>query len=150
MRRWIMQCVRPAWWRCACGQASGRHRRGNRSYFRPLAEPPRTLSAKRLDAWVPVAPPARAGYNYSTHHLMKGMTCQCPLLVVIGAEDQNPSPADTAELEVRLPKAEQPATVRVFEDAGHAFFADYRPTYREAPAHQLWGEVQDFFRTWLG
>ena len=30
-------------------------------------------------------------------------------------------------------------------DAGHAFFADYRPTYRPGPAAQLWERVVPFF-----
>jgi carboxymethylenebutenolidase len=34
--------------------------------------------------------------------------------------------------------------VDVYEGAGHAFFADYRPTYRPAPAAKLWGEIVPF------
>ena len=32
----------------------------------------------------------------------------------------------------------------VYEDAGHAFFADYRPSYRPGPAAELWARVVPF------
>jgi carboxymethylenebutenolidase len=35
--------------------------------------------------------------------------------------------------------------VDVYEGAGHAFFADYRPTYRPEPAAKLWQEIVPFF-----
>jgi carboxymethylenebutenolidase len=73
----------------------------------------------------------------------------CPLLAVFGAEDQNPSPADAAELRARLEKAGKKFTVKVFENAGHAFFADYRPSYREAAAFELWRDAVAFFREHL-
>jgi carboxymethylenebutenolidase len=33
----------------------------------------------------------------------------------------------------------------VYEGAGHAFFADYRPSYRSEPAALLWERVVPFF-----
>ncbi len=39
--------------------------------------------------------------------------------------------------------------VDVYEDAGHAFFADYRPTYRPAAAAQLWERVVPFLQRHL-
>jgi carboxymethylenebutenolidase len=69
----------------------------------------------------------------------------CPLLAVGGAEDQNPSPEVLAELAKRLDALGKDATVKVFEDAGHAFLADYRPSYREGPAHELWPQIVAFF-----
>ena len=74
----------------------------------------------------------------------------CPLLAVFGAEDQSPSPTDAAELRSRLEKTGKTATVKIFENAGHAFFADYRPEqYREGPAFELWPQVVSFFETHL-
>ncbi|HEY8450110.1 MAG TPA: dienelactone hydrolase family protein [Bacillota bacterium] len=70
---------------------------------------------------------------------------RCPLLAVFGEEDTNPSPEVAEELRVRLERAGKPGRVRVFKDAGHAFLADYRPTYREAAAFALWPEIVDFF-----
>jgi carboxymethylenebutenolidase len=74
----------------------------------------------------------------------------CPLLAVGGAEDQNPSPAVLERLRQRLEAAGKDAEVRVFDAAGHAFFADYRPSYVPDAAHALWALVLDFFAKHLG
>jgi carboxymethylenebutenolidase len=68
----------------------------------------------------------------------------CPLLGAVGAEDVNPSPAHAAALRERAAASGQEVKVDVYEGAGHAFFADYRPTYRPGPAAQLWAEVVPF------
>jgi carboxymethylenebutenolidase len=74
----------------------------------------------------------------------------CPLYAVFGAEDDNPSPEDAAELERRLGAAGKDATVEIFADAGHAFLADYRDMhYREGPAHKLWPKIIEFFEQHL-
>lgn len=71
----------------------------------------------------------------------------CPLLAVFGIEDDTPSPEQAEVLRQRLEAAgkSELATIHIYEDAGHAFFADYRPSYREVPAFELWTEVQQFF-----
>jgi carboxymethylenebutenolidase len=68
----------------------------------------------------------------------------CPLLAAVGAEDQNPSPELGAQLRERAASSGREVTVDVYEGAGHAFFADYRPTYRPGPAAQLWERVVPF------
>jgi len=40
--------------------------------------------------------------------------------------------------------------VDVYADAGHAFFADYRPTYRPEAAARLWERVVPFLSEHLG
>ena len=49
----------------------------------------------------------------------------------------------------RLEQAGKNFQVEVFKNAGHAFFADYRPSYREAPAFELWPKMVAFFRKHL-
>jgi carboxymethylenebutenolidase len=73
----------------------------------------------------------------------------CPLYVVCGEEDQNPSPADAAELRNRLEKAGKAFQFDLFKNAGHAFFADYRPSYREKAAFELWPKMVAFFQSHL-
>jgi carboxymethylenebutenolidase len=73
----------------------------------------------------------------------------CPLLAAVGAEDHNPSPALGAELRKRalaspIGRDGQEVKVDVYDGAGHAFFADYRPSYRPEPAAKLWGEIVPF------
>jgi carboxymethylenebutenolidase len=74
----------------------------------------------------------------------------CPLLAAIGAEDQNPSPAIGDQLRERASRSGQEVKVDVYEGAGHAFFADYRPTYRPEPAAALWREIVPFLDCHLG
>jgi carboxymethylenebutenolidase len=69
----------------------------------------------------------------------------CPLLGAVGAEDQNPSPELGERLRQRAGRSGWEVKVDVYEDAGHAFIADYRPTYRPAPAARLWQEIVPFF-----
>ncbi|HEX9482134.1 MAG TPA: dienelactone hydrolase family protein [Solirubrobacteraceae bacterium] len=68
----------------------------------------------------------------------------CPLMAAIGAEDQNPSPALGEDLRRRAAESGQEADVEVYDGAGHAFFADYRPSYRPEPAAKLWARVVPF------
>jgi carboxymethylenebutenolidase len=74
---------------------------------------------------------------------------ECPLLAAVGAEDHNPSPELATKLREeaqRSPagRAGQEVKVDVYEGAGHAFFADYRPSYRPEPAAKLWAEIVPF------
>ncbi len=79
--------------------------------------------------------------------LVAGLSC--PLMAAIGAEDQNPSP-ETGELLAERAIAEgKDITVDVYENASHAFFADYRPSYRPVPAHELWSRVVPFLHRHL-
>ena len=74
---------------------------------------------------------------------------RCPLLAAIGAEDQNPSPELGERLRERagnspIGRSGREIKVDVYEGAGHAFFADYRPSYRPEPAALLWERVVPF------
>jgi len=68
----------------------------------------------------------------------------CPLLAAIGAEDHNPSPQLAGQLRERASQSGREVNVDVYEGAGHAFFADYRPTYRPEPAAKLWAQIVPF------
>ncbi len=73
----------------------------------------------------------------------------CPLLAAVGAEDHNPSPELGARLREALAATPHETRVDVYEGAGHAFFADYRPAYRPAPAALLWERVVPFLERHL-
>jgi carboxymethylenebutenolidase len=75
---------------------------------------------------------------------------KCPLLAAVGAEDQNPSPAIGDQLRERAGASGSEVKVDVYQGAGHAFFADYRPSYRPDPAAKLWTEVVPFLERHLG
>jgi len=69
----------------------------------------------------------------------------CPLFAVFGEEDQNPTVAQSEELRTRAQRAGKDVTIKVYKNAGHAFLADYRPSYREQPAQELWSDAVAFF-----
>ncbi|HYM44635.1 MAG TPA: dienelactone hydrolase family protein [Solirubrobacteraceae bacterium] len=75
---------------------------------------------------------------------------RCPLMAAIGAEDHNPSPAVGEQLRERAAASGQEVLVETYENAGHAFFADYRPSYRPVPAAKLWQRIVPFFARHLG
>jgi carboxymethylenebutenolidase len=69
----------------------------------------------------------------------------CPLFGVFGEEDQNPPVELEAELKKRGQAAKKDVTTKVYKGAGHAFLADYRPSYREPAAKELWADATAFF-----
>jgi carboxymethylenebutenolidase len=63
---------------------------------------------------------------------------KAPFLGLYGATDTNPTPADAQKL-VDMLKPHNPSAEAVFyPGAGHAFFADYRPSYNAAAAADGW------------
>jgi carboxymethylenebutenolidase len=80
-------------------------------------------------------------------HLAEHLSC--PLLGLFGVEDQNPSPAETAELEAILSALHKTFEFHTFEGAGHAFFATNRPNYRPEAALEGWKLIWDFFGRYL-
>jgi carboxymethylenebutenolidase len=69
----------------------------------------------------------------------------CPLLGLFGAEDANPSPEQTAQIEAALKANGKTYEFHTFEDAGHAFFSVDRPNYRVDAAKEGWKLIWDFF-----
>jgi carboxymethylenebutenolidase len=95
------------------------------------------------------APEERSTPERPTPPLEMADRLGCPLLAAVGAEDQNPSPQLGEELRARASASGQEVSVDVYEGAGHAFFADYRPTYRPEPAAKLWSRIVPFFANHL-
>ncbi len=76
-------------------------------------------------------------------------TCRARLLGLFGAEDQNPSPEQTAELEAILTAQHKTFEFHTFDGAGHAFFATNRTNYRPEVAAAGWSKIWDFFGRYL-
>jgi carboxymethylenebutenolidase len=74
---------------------------------------------------------------------------KCPLLGLFGAQDSNPSPAQTAQLEAALTAYGKTYEFHTFDDAGHAFFSVDRPNFRVEAAKQGWKLIWDFFGRYL-
>jgi carboxymethylenebutenolidase len=74
---------------------------------------------------------------------------QTPILGLYGGRD-DAIPVETIEAMrsslARRPSAVPPAEITVFDDAGHAFFADYRDTFVPDAAAQAWADAISWFR----
>jgi len=72
-----------------------------------------------------------------------------PVLGLYGLQDQS-IPQDTLEkmkgLIAQGPQQARGSQFVVYDDAGHAFFADYRPSYRKADAEDAWRRVLAWFK----
>ena len=65
-----------------------------------------------------------------------------PVLGFYGGQDKGISVSDVEAMKAALAKAGKPKSkLEVFMDAGHGFFADYRPSYNEKDAKQGWSEL---------
>ncbi|HWD07671.1 MAG TPA: dienelactone hydrolase family protein [Actinomycetota bacterium] len=73
----------------------------------------------------------------------------CPVLGLFGVEDKYPSPDQVADLESALKAAGKSYEFHSYEDAGHAFFAVDRPSYRVAAATDGWQRIWEFFGRYL-
>jgi carboxymethylenebutenolidase len=69
----------------------------------------------------------------------------CPLLGLFGAEDSSPSPEQVAQIEQELLRHGKIYDFQVYDDAGHCFFADYRPSYNHEAAVDGWERVFSWF-----
>jgi len=69
----------------------------------------------------------------------------CPLLGLFGADDQFPTPAETAELSRTLDELGKQHEFHAFTGAGHAFFSVDRPSYRVEAAVEGWERIWAFF-----
>jgi len=73
----------------------------------------------------------------------------CPLLGLFGADDNNPTPAETAELSQALEEARKAHEFHTYDGAGHAFFAVDRVAYRPEAANDGWQRIWNFYGRYL-
>ncbi|HXW88144.1 MAG TPA: dienelactone hydrolase family protein [Streptosporangiaceae bacterium] len=73
----------------------------------------------------------------------------CPLLGLFGADDKNPTPAETAELSRLLDELGKPHEFHTYDGAGHAFFSVDRVAYRPEAANDGWQKIWDFYGRYL-
>ncbi|HEY8696180.1 MAG TPA: dienelactone hydrolase family protein, partial [Rhizomicrobium sp.] len=70
-----------------------------------------------------------------------------PVLGLYGGQDQGIKVSDMEAMKAALAGAGKlKSKLEVFMDAGHGFFADYRPSYNEKDAQAGWRELLDWFR----
>ncbi|MDB9523692.1 dienelactone hydrolase family protein [Dolichospermum circinale CS-1225] len=73
-------------------------------------------------------------------------TLKVPVLGLYGGQDTG-IPLDTVEqIREKLKSNSSKSEIIVYPDAPHAFFADYRPSYREKEAQDGWQRLQKWFK----
>ena len=73
----------------------------------------------------------------------------CPVLGLYGGKDEA-IPLDTIEqMRAAAAAAGKTVEISVYPEAGHAFHADYRPSYHQASAEDGWHRLTEFFATHL-
>jgi carboxymethylenebutenolidase len=70
-----------------------------------------------------------------------------PVLGLYGAKDQGIPVADVELLRAALKQAGAPCEIHIYPDSGHAFHADYRPSYNRRDAEDGWKRLQEWFAT---
>jgi carboxymethylenebutenolidase len=80
------------------------------------------------------------------HPIDIASTLKTPVLGLYGGKDTG-IPVETVEqMRSRLQSGSSQSEIIVYPDAPHAFFADYRPSYREAEAKDGWQRLQAWFK----
>ncbi len=64
-----------------------------------------------------------------------------PVLGLYGGQDKGITKDQVAAMQAKLVAAGGASKIIVYEDAGHAFYADYRPSYVKADAEASWKEA---------
>lgn len=73
-------------------------------------------------------------------------TLKVPVLGLYGAKDQGITQEHVAQMKAALAKGSSKSEIVVFPNSGHAFNADYRPSYVEADAKDGWKRTLAWFK----
>jgi carboxymethylenebutenolidase len=71
---------------------------------------------------------------------------KAPVLGLYGEKDTGIPVKDVEAMRAALKKADKPGEIVLYPDAPHAFFADYRPSYRKEAAEDGWKRLLAWFK----
>jgi carboxymethylenebutenolidase len=74
---------------------------------------------------------------------------KCPVLLIFGEKDKNPSPEHAAVIESELRRLRKEYETATYSGAGHAFLDPYRDTYSAVNAMPAWDRIFAFLTTRL-
>jgi carboxymethylenebutenolidase len=84
--------------------------------------------------------------NTPKHPVNIAADLKAPVLGLYGGKDQG-IPLETVEqMRTALKAGKVDAEIVVYPDSPHAFFADYRPSYKEDDARDAWQKLQAWFK----
>ena len=81
------------------------------------------------------------------HPIELAKEVKAPVLGLYGGADAGIPNEGVERMRSALKAAGKPCEIHSYPGAPHAFFADYRPSYRKAPAEDGWKRQLDWFRT---
>jgi carboxymethylenebutenolidase len=121
---------------------------GGRQAFLAALKLPIDAAVDCYGAFVAGIPPE--GFPLKVRPLVgEAAELSCPLLGLFGAQDRTPSPEHNAELAAELTRLGKTFEFHEYPDAGHAFFAVDRPSYRPQAAVDGWRRIFDFYGRYL-
>jgi carboxymethylenebutenolidase len=71
---------------------------------------------------------------------------KAPVLGLYGEKDTGIPVKDVEAMREALKKANKPSEIVLYPDAPHAFFADYRPSYKKDAAEDGWKRLLEWFK----
>jgi carboxymethylenebutenolidase len=80
------------------------------------------------------------------HPLDVAKSLNAPVLGLYGGADQGIPVATVEQMQAELKDAKTHAEIHVYPDTPHAFYADYRPSYRKQQADDGWKKLQEWFK----
>ena len=82
-----------------------------------------------------------------SHPLDMAERLEVPVLGLYGGKDQGIPLENVDRMKSLLTKGDSKSTIHVYADAPHAFFADYRPSYRKEAAEDGWKRLAEWLST---
>jgi len=104
---------------------------------------------KATVAWYGQLRPAKTPSIRTVGPLDVAAQINSPVLGLYGEADLGIPVADVKEMEASLKAAGKTAEFVIYPGAPHAFFADYRPSYREEAARDAWGRCVAWFNKYM-
>jgi carboxymethylenebutenolidase len=85
--------------------------------------------------------------NSPKHPVDIAQNLKVPVLGLYGGKDTGIPLESVEKMRAALAKGNSKSTIHVYPNSGHAFHADYRPSFNEADAKDGWKRALDWFRT---
>ena len=104
---------------------------------------------KAVASWYGPIKPAKTPGVRTVGPLDVASQINAPVLGLYGEVDMGIPVADVKEMEAALKGAGKTAEFILYPGAPHAFFADYRPSYRAEAAKDAWGRCVAWFNKYL-
>jgi carboxymethylenebutenolidase len=89
------------------------------------------------------------GAHQPRHPLDIAGSLRAPVLGLYGGQDESIPLEQVEQMRSALREARSASQVLVYPDAGHAVYADYRPSYRREAAEDGWQRMQAWFHQHL-